>query len=256
MIDVSGVAVSGNVLYVSGSLKEGPRYGDGRQVTSKDNGAFLLRTTVSDMETNSAVANLQSGDVNDLVLGSNGYLYATSGATGRVYTLLPATLTTLSSWSANDLRSVLPTSNGVYALSAKGLHYRASTTISSSYSTIATYDAGNFVDRGIARMTAADGYLFVPLNKGGMVVVNTATNKEVARTAVPLNGVTVRGKLVFGANYEGGVAVFEWTASKGTLEHVSQVNLGFEVNQIVYANDHLFVATADGGVRIVKVTTG
>ena len=252
VFDVSGVAVRGDAMYVSGSVKEGTATGAG--TIKKDNGAFVIQTSVSDMETSTAFANLESGDVTDIAFGSDGNLYATSGATGRAYTL-STSLKTLASWKQNELRSILPAAGGVYALSGKGLHFSA-TGVSSSrvnYQPVLTLDG--LTTAGLARMSQSEGYLYVPLNRGGLSVLDQRTNKEVTRVqGGTFNGVAAVKDFVFVANADGGLVAYQWNATRTVLTDARRIDLdGLEANHVVYANGYLFVAAADGGVRIVRV---
>ncbi|MFO0747791.1 MAG: PQQ-binding-like beta-propeller repeat protein [Myxococcota bacterium] len=206
-----------------------------------------------------------------------GSVYVTSGNTGGVFSIDPASGDVLAQVGLDDARWVDAPGDGT-VVAVRGVPGEVMVYGADDLSLRGEYPfEGAMVPESKSTVQVVGGKAFVAGGPGGTFVIDTATGRQLAEIPIPLlpgqtdaetvtNAVSVDGDLVFISNGSGGV--FLVAASEDLSLPVDEKappvfqligRLGFEgesagsVNHITYQGGFLFVASGRGGLKIVRV---
>jgi len=203
-----------------------------------------------------------------------GYVYATTGNTGRLYTLTPDSLKEVLSLSLSDARWVDfdPVSITLAAVQGGGELY-----VFSPFAGLLgkTYKfAGTGIPESKSTVRVIGGKALIAAGDGGVQLINLATGKVVGsipRTVVPLldpslsvtNAADASGRYIYISNGEAGVYVAQASQTLedktgdtpitltvlGRLRFANQQS----VNHVAFNGSTLVIASGLGGVKVVTV---
>lgn len=253
--DVSSVSYYNNALYIAGATNSSE--------IDESNPAVLIK-----MELNNGIPtdkvtliDLTSYVATDVLVNSKG-IFTVSGDSGSLTKYDLNTNNLSSSVVVNDLRAIGESNNKIVVLSGtKGIHvydannlsetnsFSTSIDIAESKRTIDFYENNVLVaegKKGLGIYGLDNGVKYSTINLPDIIDINIDQNEVVT------NAVTVDKDHFFMANGAGGLSVYNLQTGINSIVKIGTLDIDGSSNYVKSSNGYIFVASGDGGLKIIK----
>ncbi|MES2704220.1 MAG: hypothetical protein V4649_16385 [Bacteroidota bacterium] len=252
--DISAITYYNNKLYVAGAR-------DGERPAI----AGYLDLTTDGLPTTTFVTLGYSGFTGTGIAAADGKVYLTTGSTGGLYVLDPATLTLLQSFTVADARGVALNSTYVAVQTGSSginIYNRSTSTL------VRNISMGADVAESKRTMDFNGNYLYVAAGKGGNRYYDVTTGTKLSEVSLPTtitgvnsndivtNAVSYNNNLFFSANGAAGAYICTENTSTHTLNRLGSFGFGTgnSINYVKSKNNYVFVAAGRGGMKIIRFT--